>query len=169
MLYIIIWSSLFLVLLILYAVVFLFNKKLNSLEFKILGSFSRRTNILPWLFEITRDIIVKHDQVFAQSLSLRKEEFAKMAISDPLYKFMDLEVDLHKEINFIYKVCSKHPKMMKNVKFIYLRGLLIDRSSEIWTELERYKKFVKTFNKLVLIKNITILGLLIPISKKLEL
>jgi hypothetical protein len=96
-----------------------------------LNSFSKRTNILPGLFEITRDIIVKHDQVFAQSLALRKQEFARMSISDPLFKFMDLEVDLHKEINFIYKVCSKHPKMMKNVKFIYLRGLLIDRSSEI--------------------------------------
>jgi len=169
MLYIIIASSIAFILLVLYAVVYLFHSKLNNLEWKILNSFSRRTNILPGLFEITRDIIVKHDQVFAQSLTLRKEEFAKMAISDPLFKFMDLEVDLHKEINFIYKVCSKHPKMMKNVKFIYLRGLLIDRSSEIGTQLERYKKFVKTFNKLVTLKNITLIGMLVPISKKPEL
>ncbi len=169
MLYIIIWSSIALVLLAFYAVVFLFNKKLNHLEFKILNAFSRRTNILPGLFEITREVIVKHDQVFAHSLTLRKEEFARMSISDPLFKFMDLEVDLHKEITFIHKVCMKHPKMIKNVKFIYLRGLLMDRSNEIGTQLERYKKFVKTFNKLVMLKNITVLGLLIPISKKQEL
>ena len=45
----------------------------------------------------------------------------------------------------------------------------MDRSNEIGTQLERYKKFVKTFNKLVMLKNITVLGLLIPISKKQEL
>lgn len=88
--------------------------KLNQLEYKILDSFAKRTNIIPGLFEITRDVIVKHDQVFAQSLNLRKEEFAKLASEDPLFRFIELEVIIHKELNFLYKVCSKHPKMMKN-------------------------------------------------------
>lgn len=134
-----------------------------------MNSFSKRTNIIPALFEITRDVIVKHDQVFAKSLTLRKEEFARMSVSDPLYKYMDLEVDLHKELNFIYKVCSKHPKMMKNGKFVYLRGLLIDRSSDIWLHMEKYKKFVKKYNFLVLLKDLTIIWFFVPIRKKIEL
>ncbi len=150
-------------------VIFIFQSKLNNLEWKILASFSKRTNIIPSLFEITKDIIVKHDQVFAQSLNLRKEEFAKMSASDPLENFMDLEVNLHRELNFIYKVCSKHPKMMKNGKFVYLRWLLIDRSSDIGEHLERYKKFVKTFNLMVNIKNFTLIWLLFPVAKKPEL
>lgn len=134
-----------------------------------MNSFSKRTNILPPLFEITRDIIVKHDKVFANSLILRKEEFAKLSISDPLYRFIELEVNIHKELNFIYKVCSKHPKMMKNGKFVYLRWLLIDRSSEIGLYLEKYKKFVKKYNFLVLLKDLTIIWFFIPIRKKIEL
>lgn len=92
-----------------------------------------------------------------------------MATSDPLFKFMDLEVHLHKELNFIYKVCSKHPKMMKNWKFVYLRWLLIDRSSEIGLYLEMYKKFVKKYNLLIVLKDITIIGFFVPIRKKIEL
>jgi hypothetical protein len=109
------------ILILFFAFLYWFQHRLNKLELSILSSFSNRTNIIPSLFEITRDVIVKHDQVFAQSLNLRKEEFAKMSVSEPLYSFMDLEVSLHKELNFIYKVCSKHPKMMKNSKFVYLR------------------------------------------------
>jgi len=162
-------SAVCIIFLLFLGVLWLYQRSLNKLEYRILNSFSKRTNIIPGLFEITRDIIVKHDQVFAQSLSLRKEEFAKMSVSEPLSRFMELEVKLHKELNFIYKVCSKHPKMMKNGKFVYLRGLLIDRSSDIWQHLERYKKFVKTFNVLVLIKNCTLIWFLVPIRKKAEL
>lgn len=164
----IIWAIAFL-LFAFYGFLYLFYTKLNELEFKIMNNFSKRTNIIPALFEITRDVIVKHDQVFDKSLSLRKEEFAKMAVSEPLFRYMDLEVHLHKELNFIYKVCNKHPKMMKNGKFVYLRWLLIDRSSEIGTHLERYKKFVKKYNFLVLIKDLTIIGFFVPMRKKIEL
>ena len=164
----VIWSVL-LLLAAFYIFLYLFNMKLNQLEYKILDSFAKRTNIIPGLFEITRDVIVKHDQVFAQSLNLRKEEFAKLASEDPLFRFIELEVIIHKELNFLYKVCSKHPKMMKNWKFVYLRDLLIDRSSEIWTYLEKYKIFIKKYNLLITIKDFTLVWFFVPLRKKTEL
>lgn len=164
----VIWSVL-LLLAAFYIFLYLFNMKLNTLEYKILNSFWKRTNIIPGLFEITRDVIVKHDQVFAQSLNLRKEEFAKLASEYPLFRFIELEVIIHKELNFLYKVCSKHPKMMKNWKFVYLRGLLIDRSSEIWTYLEKYKIFVKKYNFLIAVKDFTLIWFFVPLRKKTEL
>ena len=158
-----------LVLIAYYAFLYWYDYKLRRLEYMILQSFGKRTNIIPALYEVTRDVLVKHDQVFAQSLQLRKQEFAKLATSTNLHQFIELEVSIHKELNFIYKVCSKHPKMMRNNKFIYLREMLIDRSSEIGYRLERYKKQIQTFNKLIFIKNLTVIGLFVPISKKMEI
>lgn len=166
--FIVLWVLIF-ILASYYAFLFWYDYKLSKLEYMILQSFGKRTDIIPALYEITRDIIVKHDQVFAQSIWLRKQEFAKLALSDSLYHFIELEVSIHKELNFIYKVCSKHPKMMKNGKFIYLRELLIDRSSEIGLRLEKYKKQVQIFNKLVLIKDFTIIGFFVPVRKKIEI
>lgn len=168
LIYSIIWIFITIVLLFLLFLYF-FNRKLNLLENKILENFWKRTNLIPALFEVTRDILVRHDDVFLQSLILRKEEFSKIWEAEELYKFIDLEVRIHKELNFIYKVCNKHPKLLKDSKFVYLRELLIDSSSEIWIYLEKYKKFVKKFNFLILIKDLSIIWFFVPIRKKIEL
>jgi hypothetical protein len=61
---------------------------------------------------------------------------------------------------------NKHPKLLKKWKIIYLRDLIIEKSFDIWDLLKLYKNIVKKYNKLIDIKNYTILGLLIPLQKK---
>jgi hypothetical protein len=73
---------------------------------------------------------------------------------------------IHHEINFIFKICNKHPELIKEWGFIYLRNLIIKKSNKIWDKIEKYKKAIKILNKLIFYKNITIIWLFFPISKK---
>ena len=73
---------------------------------------------------------------------------------------------MHKEINFIFKVCNKHPKLLREWKFIYLRELLLDKSNELWEKIEIYKQIIEKFNFMIKLKNLTIIWLLIQINYK---
>lgn len=55
--------------------------------------------------------------------------------------------------------------MLKNHKFLYIREYIIDLSSDIWQKLDLYKKIVKKYNNFINIKNLTIIGIFIPIWK----
>jgi hypothetical protein len=56
--------------------------------------------------------------------------------------------------------------MQKDWKFLYLKDLVLDKSSKIWTHISLYKKIIDKYNFLINFKNITIIWLIFPIEKK---
>jgi len=166
--YYIIWGV-FLLLIIYYIFLKFYENKINLLEEKIKKLFSERTALIPWVFEISNIFLTKHDEIFHEILNLRKMEFSQANNNIPLSEIMSTKKLIHHEINFIFKVCNKHPKLIKEWNFIYLRNLIIKKSSKIWKEVKKYKMVTKKFNKLIFYKNLTIIWLLFPISKKVKI
>ena len=152
---------------------FFIKNNLNKLENSIREAFNARTNNIPAIFEVTKNSFSKHDEVFEEILKHRKKELYKYYIQETsdntdndFVKLIHIEELIHHELNFIFKVANKHPKLAKKWNFIYLRELLISKSFNISKLLDQYKKKVKLYNKLIEIKKITIIWILIPISKK---
>jgi len=139
---------------------FILNYKINKLEWKIIQLFSSRTNTIPWLYEITKNYLVKHNKIFENSINLKKEEFIKIDNNSNFLDILQTEALIHKELNFIFRICKK------NHKFIYLREIIINKSFEIGEKISIYKKIIKKYNKLIKIKNFTIIWLLVPIYPK---
>lgn len=146
--------------------ILLLKNKINSLENYIKNLFNIRTNIIPSLFEVSHTNLVRHDEIFREIVKLRKISFSERSLSRDLHEIIGTEQLIHNELNFIFKICNKHQKLIKNWKFIYLRELVISNSSNIWEYLKLYKNIIKKYNSLIKIKNYTLIGLLIPISKK---
>jgi len=162
--YIIIWL---LILLITYSVfLLLLSKKIDKFENKIIHLFFSRSNNIPALFEVTKNYIVKHSQVFKNSINLRKQEFSQIDNNSDFLTILQTETLIHKELNFILKLAKQHNNILKNNKFLYIREIIINKSFDIWDNVDTYKKIIKKYNKLVTIKNLTIIWLLIPIYKK---
>ncbi len=144
-----------------------FSYKISKLERKVKKLFMERSALIPAIFEVSKPYLNKHNDIFNEILKLRKREFAENEMR--IFKIMQTKKLIHHEINFIFKVCNKHPRLIREWKFIYLRDLIIEKSAEIWENLEKYKVASEKLNTLITIKNFTIIGLLIPIKKKIKI
>jgi len=153
-------------------IIFLFYLFLLSLKIKILilekyiiNCFYKRNNLIPSIYEITKNYFRKHDEIFSEIIKLKKINFLENKISSNIYKILYTQKLIHNELDFIFRVCEKHPKLNTNHKFLYIKDNLLENSNKIWKNLELYKKITNKFNKLIFIKNISIIWLFFPINK----
>lgn len=149
-----------------YIFFWVFLDRLEKFERSIITLFSSRSDSLCQLYEVSRDDILKHEQIFQEVLELRKQEFMLSGMSHNIPTFLQLQSAIHHEINFIFQICNKNPKLLKNKKFLYVREHILEKSSKIRKTLEVYKKLVKLYNTCIHYKNLTWIGLLLPYHKK---
>jgi hypothetical protein len=60
---------------------------------------------------LTKDFLSKHSEVFFQILYLRKIEFSNY--EETFLERIHNEIQIHHELNFIFRVISKHPQIQK--------------------------------------------------------
>lgn len=163
---IIIWVIFLIVSSAFIAFLYMLENKINLLENKIKETFKKRSNLIPWLFEVSKTYIEKETEVFAEVNYLRKIEFYNLQNNTDFREFLNNEKKLHYEIEFLFKVFDKKPKLQKYWKCLYLKDLVIEQSSKIWKNIALYKNIIEKYNFLVNFKNLTIIWLIFPISKK---
>ncbi len=151
-----------------YWFIFFLDYKISKLEIKIMKLLKERTDHIPNLFEITKDLIIRHGDVFRDILNLRKIEFS-INNEASFIEFLKNERLIHHEMNFIYWLCLKNKKIETNWKFRYIRDLTINKSYEISEKIDIYKKIVEKTNFLIKIKNITFIWMFFPWEKRFEL
>lgn len=149
-----------------YIFLFLFYRKLSHLEKRITLLFQTRTDSIPSIYEISKPYLTRPQEIFQESFDLRKQEFIIIENNTPLKWLIEVESHIHHEIVFIFKVCAKHPKLLKDWNFIYIREIVIQKSREISEYIELYKTMSERYNKYIQIKNMTLIWLLIPLQQK---
>lgn len=148
------------------AFLLMLEKKIEKLENKIKLLFKKRSNLIPALFELSKIYIERETEVFSEISYLRKIEFYNIQNNSSFTEFMNNEKKIHYEIEFLFKVFDKKQKIQKDWKFLYVKDLIIEYSSDIWKHISLYKKIITSYNFLLNFKNITIIGLIFPITKK---
>jgi hypothetical protein len=98
-------------------------------------------------------------------LILKQKDFSENLFCNTLIWKSKTYKLIHNELNFIFRVCNKHPKINKDPKFLLVKDNIIEKSEELWKKLNLYKKITNKFNTYIIIKNLTIIWLFIPISK----
>jgi len=111
----------------------------------------------------------RHSEIFQEILELRKKEFSLVGISKSFEGTLKLEQMIHHEINFIFQVCNKDPKLSKKKEFLYIRDIVLEKSSLIGKQMQTYKKVIEIYNRSIQYKNYTLIGLVLPFSKKVVL
>ena len=146
--------------------IYFLYKKINSFEHRLMLLFSKRSDIFPWLYEISSDKLARHNEIFAEVLSLRKQEFSLMSSNREIEWYIELQSHIHHEINFIFQVCNKNKKLLKEKNFLYLRDIMISASADISKEMKKYRRIIEIYNMIIFYKNCSIIWLIIPITKK---
>ena len=149
-----------------YIFLYYLDYRIRKKERDIIHIFTQRTDMIPALYEVVHESISRHQDIFNEVLSLRKKEFSLKEISEKLEVFIEMQQHIHHEINFIFQVCNKNPKLLKDKHFLYLRDIIINQSSGIGKELKTYNKIIEIYNTIIRYKNYTLIGYILPFSKK---
>lgn len=165
--YILIIFFVFILIILFNIFLILFNAKINLLEKNILLLFQERINLVPSIYEITKKYYEKHQEVFFELLRLRKIKINNW--SKNFIENINNELKIHHELNFIFKIANRHPKIQKDEKFLLIRDLFLENAEKIWDKISLYKKIIKKFNYLLMFKNLTIIWIFIRISKKQDI
>jgi hypothetical protein len=110
---------------------YLLKIKIEKFEYNILQLFKEKNNQIPSIFEVTKNYLNKHNEIFNELLNLKKIDFSENSFYTKLTDKTNTYKKIHNELNFIFKVCNKHPKLNKNHNFLYIREVIIDKSSEL--------------------------------------
>lgn len=146
--------------------IYFLHKKIGSFEHNLMLLFSKRSDIFPWLYEISSEKLSRHKEIFAEVLSLRKQDFSLMINSRDIQWYIQLQSHIHHEINFIFQICNKNQALLKDKNFLYLRDVIMLASSNIGEEMTKYRRIIEIYNQIIFYKNCSIIWLLIPFNKK---
>lgn len=148
---------------------FIFEIQLQKLWQKIYYLFQKRIQLIPSLYEVSKNDIIKSEEIFSHIFELNIENFWNSDTHKIFVKNLNTQQKIHKEFDFIFRVCMKHPKLIKNYKFYYIKEEIFKTTIEISDYLEIYKKMVKKFNIFRSFKFLTLIWIFIPIQKKEEI
>jgi hypothetical protein len=164
----IILTIIFTIFIVFYILILNINIKINKIESRIQKLLKNRADLIPWLYEISKKYLVKHKNIFDEVLKLRKIQFSLNDYNASFIEFIKNEMAINHEIRFIYSICAKNKKLNSIEEFNYIKNLIIERNKIIWNNIENYKKYIDFYNKIIMIKNNTIIWLLLPVNKKFE-
>ena len=148
---------------------YLYQRKLLQKESSIIKGFLERTDNMIGIYEITKWYLEKHTEIFESILDLRKKEFHLKEVSENIEAFYELELLIHHELNFIFQVCNTHPKLQKDKKFLYLRDIILEKSFLLWKKIDNYNKHIEVYNTMIVYKNYSLIGFMLPFHKKILL
>ncbi len=145
---------------------FLYQKQLEKKESDIRRIFISRSDTITSLFEVTKPYLERHDEIFQEILSLRKKELHITELSQSLLPLFEIESKIHHELNFIFQVCNTHPKLLKEKKFLYIRDIILEKSSLLGKNINEYNRHIEIYNKKIQQKNVSGIWFFIPFQKK---
>lgn len=169
MLYIILTIAVSTLFILGYIFLYILNFRIEKKEKKLIWLFVSRTNLIPAIYEVASEHIMKHKDIFKEILSLRKKEFSLQGISNDIESFIEVEQYIHHEINFIFQVCNKTPALLKEKHFLYMRDIMMKQSASIGKEIRTYNKIIEIYNNIIKYKNYSLVGFFLPFNKKATL
>jgi len=84
--------------------------------------------MIPALYDISKNFLSKHEDVFEEILNLKRQQIYNENTFD---EEISIQSHIHHELNFIFTVINKHSQIQKNGKYLLLKDLFVENSSEI--------------------------------------
>ncbi|MDD2566272.1 MAG: hypothetical protein PHZ26_05965 [Candidatus Gracilibacteria bacterium] len=168
-------SPFIIVLLLIVGVIVIFNitmivlikiaiKKINAEEANIIETFFSKVNKIPALVEIMKKY-TNHPDIFEDILYLHK--LGIIYSIKNIYDMLELNSRTHREFQFLMKLSAKIPELHRDGNFLYIRNYVIFYENNLEKNINSINNNFAGYNRLLKIKNLSILGLLIPYQEKM--
>lgn len=164
--YILIAACIILVIFCIQAIFFVWslNGKIRQQEEKIDQIFLARINKIPSLIEFLRPHVVRQE-AFDRTIGIHITSL--ISSRESVYDILENNQELTREFEFLLKLSEKVPELIHNSLFQYLKHAIIFHQEHIAQEIDIYNILVARFNRMIRIKNLTIIGYLYPKDPKI--
>lgn len=151
-----------------YLGIFLFLKeKIRRIEFFVVDIFLQKISKVPALIEVMRPYVIDEKKSFELMTRLHSEAIIHEYTHIPV--IMEHNARINDQYAFLMRLSMAIPELQKNSYFIYIRDYIIDYDRHMRGNLPEYNRLIKNWNRFIYIKNITIIGYLLPGREKVEL
>ncbi|MBS9784379.1 LemA family protein [Candidatus Gracilibacteria bacterium] len=140
-----------------------FRARLRRPEQKIIDIFLAKVAKIPSLIEVMRAEVVDEK---AFDVITKLHSGAMIYKYDSIYSLLENNKKIHDEFGFLMKLSMQIPSLQKNELFVYIRDFIIKYERNMKKDFSAYNSAVNTWNTFVKIKNFTILGLILPGSRR---
>ncbi len=150
----------FVLYLFLYGICFLLlSLPLRSREGEIVRIFEQKVSKIPAFIEVMRPHVVD-ESAFDRITTLHSE--AMIRNLGGIYNLLEHNARIHDQFLFLMKLSVHIPELQKDSYFLYIRDFIIGYDREMQSKFSLFNVCVLHWNKFIFIKNITIIGYMLP-------
>jgi hypothetical protein len=132
-------------------------------ERALLDIFLRKISKVPALIEVMRPYIVKPE---AFDPITRVHTMTIIESSDSLYDILAHNASLQNEFLFLMKLSQHAAGLQKHEYFLYIRDFIISYERDMKSKFLSMNQVIQNWNRFVRIKNMTLVGYLLPGSQR---
>ena len=132
---------------------------IKSLEKKIINIFHEKVSKIPALIEVMRPHVFE-ERAFDLITTLHSETMIRDYSS--IYSLLEQNARIHDQFLFLLKLSVHIPKLQKDAYFLYIRDFIILYDREMYNLFASFNTAIRTWNRFIFIKNITLIGYLLP-------
>ena len=137
--------------------VFLLWRKINGLENNILEIFKRKNNQIISIYWISKDKLVKTNQIFEWFFKLKRQDFWESSYNSNYNSKILLYEKINYEISFIMKACETHKKIIDNPNYNYIKDSILEKNSNINNNIKKLEIIEKKYKLYSTISKLTII------------
>ncbi len=140
------------------------NRQIHHTEEAIIEMFYAKINKIPALVEIMKKYTV-HTDICSEMIVLHRAAVITRIRS--VYDLLELNDRLQREFSFLMKISAKIQNLHRDGNFLYIRDFLMFYETNIKKLISEMNTEIQKYNKTIGTKNLSIVGMLIPVGKKL--
>lgn len=142
------------------------RQALERREQKIISLYKEKIDKIPAFIEIMSKNTA-HKDIFLEIIHLHK--IAIISNIGSIYDLLENNSRIHREFLFLLKVSARIQHLHKDGNFLYIRDFIIFYESTISKELLFLNSDIERYNDSLQRKNLTLIGLLFPIKKRIKI
>lgn len=143
-----------------YLITFFFlNSPLQKIEKIIISNFLLKVSKIPSLIEVMRPFVADQS-AFNSLISLHSQ--AMMNRYETIYVLLEHNARIQSEFSFLMKLSMQIPDLQKHPEFVYIRDFIIQYERKIKENFAAYNVNAAKWNRFIAIKNLTIIGMILP-------
>lgn len=140
-----------------------FSRRVRAVEQAIIRTFLLKVAKVPAIIEVMRPHVA--DESAFDSLT-KLHSTAMIRKYETIYILLEHNARIHQEFTFLMQLSMQIPVLQKNEQFLYIRDFVMAYERNIKKDFSRYNQAVASWNRFVMIKNLTIVGLVLPGKKR---
>lgn len=144
---------------------FFFSERLKQEEKLVIAVFLQKVAKIPALIEVMRPYVAKKES-FDHIIELHTEAMIQEFRS--IYDILGLNGKVQNDFLFLMQLSVHIPKLQKDEYFVYIRDFIIEYERLMRSHFTGLNTAINMWNIFVKIKNLTLIGLLLPWQRRMS-